>query len=133
MPASSAHFKEYALNIDISSFSDDDLEQEKFKGSFNMLSLGQLNDTIPILKSNYDEFVLSKSNSIYNKIFAKELSDAKDSIVKRKLKPEVIDNFEINEKLNLVNAAINSSCFCFGTLMLFNELRNSFNCFLLKF
>ena len=108
MPASSAHFKEYALNIDISSFSDDDLEQEKFKGSFNMLSLGQLNDTIPILKSNYDEFVLSKSNSIYNKIFAKELSDARDSIVKRKLKPEVIDNFEINEKLNLVNAAINS-------------------------
>ena len=31
MPASSAHFKEYALNIDISSFSDDDLNKKNLR------------------------------------------------------------------------------------------------------
>ena len=108
MPASSAHFKEYTFNIDISSFSEDDLDEESFKNSYNMLSLGQLSDTIPFMKVSYDQFVESKSKSIYNKIQVRDLYDANDSIVKRKLKPEVYENFNVNGKLTVVNAAINS-------------------------
>ena len=109
MPASSANFDEYAFNIDISSFSEDDLEEEKFKNSFNMLSLGQLNDTIPDMKVNYDEFVESKSKSIYNKVSAHELYPAYDSIAKRKLKDNVFDNFDDSGKLTVVNGAINAA------------------------
>lgn len=108
MPASSAHFKEYAFNIDISAFSEDDLDQEEFKNSYQMLSLKQLSDTLPTMKVEYDEYVLSKSKSLYNKVFAKDLLASKDSITKRKLEPEIYDNFDLNGKLNMVNAAINS-------------------------
>lgn len=108
MPASSAKFKEYTFNIDISSFNDDDLDQEKFKNSYNMLSLGQLSDTIPDMKVSYDEYVESKARSVYNKVLVKEMFEAKDSIIKKKLKPEVYENFDVNGKLSVVNAAINS-------------------------
>ncbi len=108
MPASSAHFKEYAFNIDISSFSEDDLDEEKFKNSYQMLSLKQLKDTLPTMKTSYDEFVLSKSKSLYNKVVAKNLYDSRDSITERKLEPEIMDNFDLNGQLNLINAAINS-------------------------
>ena len=108
MPASSAFFKEYVFNIDISALSGDDLDEEKFKNSFNMLSLAQLNDTIPHLKEDYDQYVYSKSKSLYNKVVAKDLYKGNDSLVKNKLEPEIYDNFDLNGKVNIVNAAINS-------------------------
>lgn len=108
MPASSAKFKEYTFNIDISSFSKDDLGEEKFKNSYNMLSLAQLQDTLPVMKGSYDEYVESKARSIYKKVVAKELYEAKDSITKKKLVPEIHNNFTANGKLDVVTAAINS-------------------------
>ncbi|MEQ6123815.1 LptF/LptG family permease [Pseudotenacibaculum sp. MALMAid0570] len=109
MPASSANFKEYSFNIDISSFSDDDLEQEKFKNSFNMLSLGQLNDTIPIMKVDYDEYVDSRSRTIYRKVNANKLYNSQDSIVKYKLEKETLDNFNNIGKLSILSGAISSA------------------------
>jgi lipopolysaccharide export system permease protein len=108
MPASSADFEEYAFNIDISSFSEDDLDEERFKNSFNMLSLNQLSDTIPVMKADYDQYIESKSRSIYNKITAKDLYEAGDSIKKRKLEPEIYDNFDLNAKVSIADGAINS-------------------------
>ena len=108
MPASSAEFEEYAFNIDISSFSVNDLDEEKFKNSYNMLSLGQLNDTVPVMKLDYDQFVESKSRSIFNKVTAKDLYEAGDSIKKRKLEPNIYDNFNLNGKVSIADGAINS-------------------------
>ena len=36
MPASNANFKEYAFNIDISKFTDDDLEEEKYPMMYSL-------------------------------------------------------------------------------------------------
>jgi lipopolysaccharide export system permease protein len=108
MPASSAEFEEYAFNIDISSFSTDDLGEEKFKNSYNMLSLAQLSDTIPVMKVDYDQYVASKSNSIYKRTNANDLYEATDSIKKRKLEPFLYDNFGLNEKISIADGAINS-------------------------
>lgn len=108
MPASSADFKEYIFNIDISAFSEDDLSKEKYKNSFNMLSLQQLKDTIPVIKADYDEYLLSKSKSIYNKGTVKELYEANDSIAKYELEENVLENFKLNEQVSLLSSAINS-------------------------
>ena len=107
MPASNANFKEYAFNIDISKFTDDDLDEEKYTKSYNMLSLKQLKDTIPIMKSSYDEYLTSKAKSIYIKINAKQLYNQKDSLDTIKLSPIILDNFDINGKISLLNAAVN--------------------------
>ena len=89
MPASNASFKEYAFNIDISKFNNDDLDDEKFTKNFNMLSLNQLNDTVPFMKNSYDEYVFSKAKSIFVKIYAKELYGKSDTIDRFKLSPVI--------------------------------------------
>ena len=108
MPASNATFKKYTFNIDISKFTDDDLDDEKYTKSFNMLSLGQLKDTIPAMKLSYDEYLTSKSKSIYIKINAKELYKQNDSMALIKFKPEVLDNFNLSGKISVLNSAINN-------------------------
>ena len=108
MPASNANFKEYAFNIDISKFTDDDLEEEKYTKSYNMLSLGQLKDTIPTMKISYDEYLTSKSNSIYVKLYAKELYQQNDSIDTKQFTPIILDNYDLRGKIDVLNAAINN-------------------------
>ena len=108
MPASNANFKEYAFNIDISKFTDDDLEEEKYTKSYNMLSLGQLKDTIPTMKISYDEYLTSKSNSIYVKVYANELYQQNDSIDTKQFTPIILDNYDLRGKLDVLNAAINN-------------------------
>ncbi|MDG1422988.1 MAG: LptF/LptG family permease, partial [Flavobacteriaceae bacterium] len=108
MPASNATFNEYTFNIDISKFTDDDLDDEKYTKSYNMLSLGQLKDTIPAMKLSYDEYLTSKSKSIYIKINAKELYKQEDSLSLIKFKPEVLNNFNLSGKISVLNSAINN-------------------------
>ncbi|MDG1509808.1 MAG: LptF/LptG family permease [Flavobacteriaceae bacterium] len=108
MPASNANFKEYAFNIDISKFTDDDLEEEKYTKSYNMLSLGQLKDTIPTMKISYDEYLTSKSNSIYVKVYANELYLQNDSVDTKQFTPIILDNYDLRGKIDVLNAAINN-------------------------
>ena len=108
MPASNAEFKEYVVNIDISSFSDDNLDDEKYKNIYNMLSLRQLHDTIPKMKVKYDQLLVSKSKSVYNRTKANELFATNDTVNKNNLKDEIIDNFDYRAKVNVMNAAISS-------------------------
>ena len=109
MPASNASFKEYAFNIDISKFNNDDLDDEKFTKNFNMLSLNQLNDTVPFMKNSYDEYVFSKAKSIFVKIYAKELYGKSDTIDRFKLSPVILDNFDLKGKISVLNEAINKT------------------------
>lgn len=105
MPASNADFKEYAFNIDISSFDESELDDIKYKSSFNMLSLGQLKDTIPDLKKQYDEFIRLRSKSLFANLGGEGLALEKDTIIK-KLDPELLNNFNMQYQLNIINAAI---------------------------
>tara|TARA_B110000003_G_scaffold53347_1_gene53060 strand:- start:3637 stop:5085 length:1449 start_codon:yes stop_codon:yes gene_type:complete len=107
MPASNANFEEYTFNIDISKFTDDDLDEEKYTKNYNMLSLKQLKDTIPIIKNSYDEYLISKAKSIYIKVNAKELYNQKKYLDTIKLSPMILDNFDLVGKISLVNSALN--------------------------
>lgn len=109
MPASSASFKEYAFNIDISKFNNDDLDEEKFTKNFNMLSLNQLKDTVPVMKSSYDEYIFSKAKSIFVKIYAKELHQKTDTSDHLNLSPVILDNFDLKGKISVLNEAINKT------------------------
>ncbi len=105
MPASNASFDEYEFNIDISSFSDDDLDKERFKNSYNMLSVQQLSDTIPIMKSNYDEYITIRAKNIFSNVTAKGLYKYPDSLKNKKIVPIILDNFKLNEKVSILNNA----------------------------
>jgi lipopolysaccharide export system permease protein len=108
MPASSAIFKEYTINIDISALSEGDLEIEKLKRSFNMLTLAQLKDTLPMMKKSFDEFIGIRANNIYENVEGEKLG-LKDSISRPDLLPETLDNFNLQQKINVLNTAISKS------------------------
>lgn len=107
MPASSATFEEYEFNIDISSVMDEgSLEDEQITRRFNMLSLKQLNDTIPDLKLQYDENISLRAKNIFLSTSAKELFKYPDSVITERTNPIVLENFEIKDKISILNSAV---------------------------
>jgi lipopolysaccharide export system permease protein len=107
MPASNATFDEYEFNIDISSIvGDDSLNDENLTKRQNMLSLKQLSDTIPDLKSKYDETIGLRAKNIFISTSANQLYQYPDSIKKENIKLRVLDNFEIQEQINIINTSV---------------------------
>ena len=106
MAASNASFKEYEFNIDISSVTgDDDLNKTNHTKNYMMLSFGQLGDTIPNLKASYDETLLIKSKNIYAATAAKELYAYPDSLISKNIDSNIIENFDLDNKINILNTA----------------------------
>ncbi|MFL0102690.1 LptF/LptG family permease [Tenacibaculum maritimum] len=103
MPASHADFDEYTINIDISSLTKGSLTDEKYTKNFNMLSLSQLKDTLPSMKVNYDEYIITKAKSLYLNSNAKELYKYPDSLIDKRLSMNILDNFDLKEKINIFN------------------------------
>lgn len=106
MPTSYASFNEYTINIDISSFTDDDLDDLKYTKNYNMLSLAQLKDTLPDMKLNYDEYVQSRAKNLFINVNAEELYKYSDSLTKKELSKDILDNFELEQKENILTTAI---------------------------
>lgn len=105
MPASYADFKEYTINIDISSFSDDNLEDEKYKTQYNMLSLSQLKDTLPTLKQSYDDYVASRAKNLFLSIDVEDLYKYPDSLKNDELSLNILNNFDLKEKQTILSTA----------------------------
>ncbi|TVZ57387.1 lipopolysaccharide export system permease protein [Lutibacter sp. Hel_I_33_5] len=106
MPASSAKFDEYEFNIDISSLSDDDLDKENWSGVYNMLSLGQLKDTIPKMKTSFDEFIRVRSINVYSNTQAKTLHSYPDSLKTKNLSPDILSNFNLKQKTTILSSSL---------------------------
>lgn len=111
MPSSNANFKEYTINIDLSSLSENDLNDLKYTKSFNMLSVQQLGDTLPVLKENYDEQIKLKAENLYLSSEAQKLHKYPDSIVSviSKLNKNIPENFTLKENENLYNLALSKA------------------------
>ncbi|MFD1292497.1 LptF/LptG family permease [Lutibacter holmesii] len=107
MPASHATFEKYTINIDISSFNDDDnLKDEKLKHHHGMLSVVQLDSISKIRKIEYDEFLDNKAKTLYLSIQAKKLYKYPDSTINKELSPEILDNFDLKNKNIVLSDAI---------------------------
>lgn len=108
MPGSSADFKEYSFNIDISSFSGDVGDDQNVKGYPNMLSLQQLADTIPNIKYSYDEYLKNRSNSINATVLGNLLIPKPDSTAYIS-ETNILDNFDLSNQVRIANNAITTS------------------------
>ncbi|WP_299683363.1 LptF/LptG family permease [uncultured Tenacibaculum sp.] len=106
MKSSNADFDEYTINIDISSFSDDDLDQTKHTTNYNMLSSKQLKDTLPKLKVGYDQYVKDRARSIYLNTSANKLYSYPDSLKLKDVKENILENFDLVSKLEVLNNSL---------------------------
>ena len=104
MAASNATFKEYEFNIDVGE-DDSDLDDGDQKVSPQMYTHNEISDTIPKLKAAYDEKLLIRSKNIYVSTSAKDLYKYPDSLRPKNLVINTLDNFQLQEKISILNSA----------------------------
>ncbi|MFD2528614.1 LptF/LptG family permease [Polaribacter marinaquae] len=107
MPASQATFKEYEFNIDISDLvGDGQLDEQRFKNSFKMLKLNQLQDTIPVIKDSYNTILSLRAKSIATISKSKELYKYSDTLnIKYLDSTKILNNFSLKDKIGILNGA----------------------------
>lgn len=109
MPASSAIFEKYTINIDISSFNDDgSLKDENVKAYHGMLSINQLDSISKQSKISYYELIANRAKIFYTSAKAKNLHKYHDSLIDPNLKPEILDNFNLKNKGIVISDAVQS-------------------------
>ena len=116
MAASNATFKEYEFNIDISSIIGGDLDTNRVTNHFRMLTLKELKDTIPKLKGRYDEILGLRAKNIYISTQAKDLYNYPDSLKNNSLDSKTLNNFEIKDKISILNSAVTKTNRVLSTL-----------------
>lgn len=105
MAASSATFDEYEFNIDISDLSDNNLDSVRVTNNYTMLTVKQLADTIPDIKSKYDETLALKAKNLLTSLRIRELDLEKDSVLTKKIAPNILENFSLNNKIAVLNGS----------------------------
>lgn len=108
MPASRASFDKYTINIDISSFDDKDLEKEDIKAHHGMLSIKQLDSTSNLAKDNFDKDVKSIADRTYKMLNLENLHHYPDSIKNDSIKDDILENFNLHNKIIVVESAKNN-------------------------
>jgi lipopolysaccharide export system permease protein len=105
MAASSATFDEYEFNIDISELSNSNLDSVRVTNNYTMLTVIQLSDTIPDIKAKYDETLTLRAKKLLNSVSIQDLDVEKDSVLTKNISPNIIDNFNLNNKIALLNSS----------------------------
>lgn len=108
MPASKATFETYTINIDVSSFGNDGLEEAKYKNASNMLSLKQLISFSDSTKISYDKYLNGLNKNFIKAIGADKLKPFHDSIASHNLEENLLDNFDLTNKQVVFDNALNS-------------------------
>lgn len=110
MAASSAIFQQYEFNIDVGDiFDEGKLDSINTTGSPLMYRLEELKDTLPKLKTAYDQDMEMRAKNIFISTQAKELHQVPDSLKNNKLEKITLENFKLNDKITILNAALSKS------------------------
>jgi lipopolysaccharide export system permease protein len=121
MPASSAKFQTYKVNIDISSLNNNDLDIEKYKRHFDMLNVRQLYAQSDSLKISYDTYINTKASSFFKKNFGDKLYKRPDSLISSHLNGNLLNNFLLPAKVSITQRAINILKKPIRTIQVFKE------------
>jgi lipopolysaccharide export system permease protein len=70
-----------------------------------MLTVIQLSDTIPDIKAKYDETLTLRAKKLLNSVSIQDLDVEKDSVLTKNISPNIIDNFNLNNKIALLNSS----------------------------
>jgi len=106
MPFSKATFDTYKINIDISSFSDSDLEKDNFDTHHAMLSLKQLKQFSDSTKTVYDNYLEDRNKSFIIAIGANRLKSYPDSLANNNINQDILENFEVKNKSVVLDNAV---------------------------
>ncbi len=102
MPFSKATFEKYTINIDISSFSNTDIDSIRVDKHQQMLSLKQLVSQSDTTKIKFNNNLAIRSNNLHSSLGGKELRPYPDSIPNQKLNSDILENFNLMQKTGVI-------------------------------
>jgi lipopolysaccharide export system permease protein len=105
MPSSKATFEKYTINIDISSFSNKDIDKINVDKHQQMLSLKQLLHESDTTKLKFNNNLAIRSNNLRASFRGNELRPYPDSIPNQKLNPDILENFNLMQKIGVISNA----------------------------
>lgn len=115
-PFSTTHFDTYTVNIDISAFANDKIEEDKYKNDREMLNFGQLQIYSDSLKPLWDDYIKNKAAGFTGGLTLEKLK--KDTIAGNgKLTYPILSNFHHKQQIEILTIAsnnINSRILDFG-------------------
>ena len=103
MPTSSATFKQRTITL---SMPRDSISEDGNLQSKGMKTLDELDLIIPELEIDYKDYIKGRSKSFYTNTGAKELHPTEVKSTDKKLATEILDNFEAESHLRIINASI---------------------------
>ncbi len=106
MPFTNASFDKYTINIDISSFNDTSLNDEKIKQHHGMLSIKQLDSISKDQKKKYDEYILNRTKIFNKTIDASNMHKYPDSLIDKEISYPILDNFVTKNKSIVLEEAL---------------------------
>ncbi|WP_196888054.1 LptF/LptG family permease [Aureivirga sp. CE67] len=108
LPNSRASFEKYTVNIDISDFGNEGLDKENISQAAVMLRLNQLEPKIDSLKQVYDKNIGLKLKNLLIRTKINELQPINDSLKVKGLSENVLENFNLEGQLIVLDNAISS-------------------------
>jgi len=106
-PFSATHFDSYTVNIDVSKFALDNLEENRYDDDREMLSLNQLDIYSDSLKTQWDEYLGNRAQNFLFSANGNKLVN--DTTPKAKnIKGEILDNFNLGEQIQVLSIAENN-------------------------
>ncbi len=108
-PHTRVYFEEYTMNIDLSKFNNVDLNEEKYKTTFRMQKVDQLNKSIDTLQRDFNtEKEIFSQNFQQRSIIAESLKSSK-KISKKEIIPNSILDFIENDRNWKIPQILNAS------------------------
>ncbi len=106
MPASKAEFDTYKINIDISSFSNEDLDKSDIKKHHQMLSIKQLMFESDSTKTLFNKYLNNRASNFFIQARGASLKPFNDSINRTKFNDTILSNFELKNKVVILTNAL---------------------------
>ena len=109
-PHAQSYFDTYTFNVDLEILSMEDMDESNYSNRHSMYNINQLNYTIDSLDRQKEKDYKDLSKTLYNRTTYAALNiniepPKTDSIYKG----DVLDLFDLNQKIQILNLAINSS------------------------
>ncbi|OUR90875.1 permease [Flavobacteriales bacterium 34_180_T64] len=101
-------FEKYIINVDLEAINKRDLDETKSSSRYNMLGVVDLNYTIDSLYNNKTNDLEHFSNTLYNRTAFANLNQNIDPIRDSVYSGNVLDMFDTNNKVQLINLALNT-------------------------
>ncbi len=112
LPFAKTHFKQYVLNIDLSSLDNVDMDAQQYSKGYNMLNVNELVEEIDTLSAQVNNDIVSVTNNIERRNGLKDINKNLKHTVRQNATNDTIDlkdHFDTNQKLQIYKLAYSNA------------------------